>query len=62
MKSIFGEVLPGKIMTESGTEIDANFGMASIFNRIVNSPMLIGTTNTLLKVIGKKASDIYFSR
>lgn len=59
MKSVVGEILPGKITTESGVEVDAIFGMTSIFNRIVNSPFLIGTTNVLLDIIGRKAAAIY---
>jgi len=59
MKTVFGEVLPGKVTTESGQEIDAIFGMDSIFARIVLSPALIGTTNVLLDVIGKRAVELY---
>lgn len=59
MKSVTGEVLQGKFTTESGSEIDAIFGMASIYARIVNSPSIIGTTNVLLGIIGKRAAKIY---
>jgi len=59
MKTVFGEVLSGKVSTESGQEIDAIFGMGSIYARIVNSPALIGTTNVLLDVIGKAAVKLY---
>lgn len=45
--------------TESGEIIDAVFGGKSVDDRIVNSPAIIGTTNTLLKVISKKAVEIY---
>ena len=60
MKSVFGKVFNNDITTESGVEIGAIFGMRSIFNRIVNSPVLIGTTTTLLDKIGSKACDLYF--
>ena len=45
--------------TESGLPLDATFGYRSVENRIVNSPMAIGTTAALLEVIGNKAAAIY---
>ena len=54
MKTVCGRVMSQEITTESGEIIDAVFGYQSISNRIVNSPFVIGTTNTLLKVISKK--------
>jgi hypothetical protein len=60
MKTIFGRVMSGVNTTESGTVIDAIFGYESISARIVLSPLLIGTTNTLLKLISKRVSDTYF--
>lgn len=45
--------------SENGDEIDAVFGQKSIDDRIVNSAIIIGTTNTLLRVVGKKALEIY---
>lgn len=59
LKTIFSEVMDYDMITESGLKIDAVFGAQSIFNRIVNSAFVIGTTNTLLGVIGKKAAQIY---
>ena len=59
LKSIISEVMDYEVKTESGLKIDAVFGAQSIFNRIVNSAFVIGTTNTLLEVIGKKAAKIY---
>lgn len=59
MKTVFSEVLPNDMKTESGQVIDAVFGQKSIDDRIVSSPAIIGTTNTLLRVIGQKASQIY---
>lgn len=59
MKTVFGSVMPKPWHTESGVEIDAVFGAKSVFDRIVTSPFLIGTTTTLLKVIGKKAVEAY---
>jgi hypothetical protein len=59
MKTVFGEVLAGPIVTESGEEVDAVFGQKSIADRIVLSPELIGTTTVLLDKIGKKALEAY---
>lgn len=59
MKTVFGEILPGEIKTESGKVIDAIFGQKSIADRIVLSPEIIGTTTVLLDVIGKEALKAY---
>lgn len=61
MKSVIGEVLDYPVTAESGQEIDAIFGAKSIYNRIVTSPFVMGTTITLLKVIAQKAISIYRS-
>lgn len=60
MKTVFGHVLDGIHETESGIELDAIFGYKSVQDRIVLSPMIIGTTNTLLRVIGENAAELYF--
>jgi hypothetical protein len=60
MKTVIGTTLEGIHETESGKPFDAIFGDQSIQNRIVLSPMIIGTTSTILRVIGEMASDIYF--
>lgn len=59
MKSVIGEVMNYKMTTEDGEEIDAVFGYRSILNRVVNSPFILGTSITLLKLIGKNAVKIY---
>ena len=59
MKTIIGRVMSGENKTESGEIIDAVFGYQSISNRIVNSPISMGTTNTLLKVLSQRAVEIY---
>jgi hypothetical protein len=56
MKTVLGRVMYEPVTTESGKEVDVIFGAKSIFDRIVTSPFLIGTTNTLLEVIGKQAA------
>lgn len=59
LKTICSEVMDYDVKTESGKQVDAFFGAQSIFNRIVNSAFILGTTNTLLGVIGKRAAEIY---
>lgn len=59
LKTVFSKVFANKMRTESGTIIDAVFGQKSVQDRIVTSVNTIGTTNTLLGVIGKRAVQIY---
>lgn len=59
LKGTISEVMDYTMTTESGEEIDIGFGYRSVGARIVASTDLIGTTTTLLKVIGKKAVEIY---
>lgn len=44
-----------------GMELDAIFGSNSVYNRIVNSPFLMGMTNMLLVEMSKKVADTYFN-
>ncbi len=60
MKTIFGRIMEGVNETESGEPIDALFSYQSIANRVVLSPEVMGTTNTLLSVLSKHVADIYF--
>lgn len=60
MKSVISDVFTQTITTESGKKVDAVFSYKGILNRIVNSPVLIGTTNRLLKHVSKQVTDIYF--
>lgn len=51
-----------RIMSEDGgfgEEIDMLFGSNSVYNRIVNSPFLIGMMNTLLIEVSKKLATEY---
>jgi hypothetical protein len=59
LKSVFGEVMDYDMTTESGEKIDAVFGQKSVDARIVLSPEIIGTTTTLLRVIAKRAVQLY---
>lgn len=62
MKSVHSRVIEDVVKSEDGTVIDSFFGMKSIEARIVESPVLIGSINSLLRVIGKRAVDIYRGR
>lgn len=59
LKTIFGRVMSGTNETADGRPIDAIFGFESINARIVSSPIIIGTFNTLLKVLSKKVAETY---
>lgn len=59
MKTVFSEVMNTEMITESGEVIDAVFGQKSIEARVVLSPSIIGTTNTLLRIIGAKAVSLF---
>ena len=61
LKTVFSEVLDHDVSTESGETIDAVFGSKSLQARIVHSPFIIGTSNKVLELIGKKAVNTYFS-
>ncbi len=62
MKTVVGRVIEGIHETENGDWYDSIFGCKSIQDRIVLSPLLLGTTNTLLRVIGEKAALEYFGK
>lgn len=59
MKTVHSGIMNGVYMTESGEEIDAIFGQKSIDDRVVHSPQLIGTTNTLLRLAAKRTCQAY---
>ena len=59
LKSCTAEVLEKDITTEDGKIVDAIFGYRSIEARIVNSPIVMGTTASLLRMFGKMAVDVY---
>ncbi len=61
MKTVVGSIFSNDCQTESGVKIDAIFGAKSIDDRIVDSPILIGTTIPLLELIGKKFIEAYES-
>lgn len=59
LKTVFGSVMTGINRTESGEDLDAIFSFEGIAARIVLSPEIMGTTNTLLKVLSKKVAEVY---
>ena len=59
LKSVIGEVMQNDMATDKGEPIDAVFGYRSAAARTVNSPLIIGTTSTLLKVIAQRAVSLY---
>ena len=60
MKTITSDVYTQSITTTSGVKIDALFSFNGILGRVVNSPILMGTTNRLVKHVSKQVADIYF--
>lgn len=62
LKSIVGRVMSGRNETESGEKVDALFSYSSVADRIVMSPEIMGTTNTLLKLISKQTAETYFGK
>lgn len=62
MKSVFGEVMDYDIYSFNGEIIDAKFSYISLAKRIVNSSIIIGTTNTILKLASKRVVEIYESK
>lgn len=61
LKTVVGDIMHYDIHTEDNREVLAMFGFKSISNRIVLSPYIAGTTNTLLKEVSKQAAAEYFS-
>lgn len=59
LKTVFARVMSGVNTTEDGEELDATFGYTSISNRITLSPEIMGTTNTLLRVLSKRVAAVY---
>lgn len=62
MKTIHGSVLTGRNETESGEPIGAFFAGTSISDRIVDSPIVQGTTNTLLIAASMRVVNAYYGK
>lgn len=61
LKSVVGNVMSEQLFDESGREVDALFGFRGIYNRVTVSPILMGTTNTLMLKLGQMAVEAYNS-
>ena len=62
LKCTIGEVYENEVTTEDGTPVECFFSSRSIAARIVNSPYIWGTANTLLEKLGNMACDLYFDK
>ena len=61
LKATVARVWDESVLSENGQEVDVFFSYQSVDNRIVNSPGINGTTNTLLVELGKLALQAYNS-
>ncbi len=59
LKTVLGRTYSARHESESGLPIHAMFGYSSIYDRIVASPELMGTTYALLKLATKQALEAY---
>jgi len=60
LKTIIGDVFSDKYYTDKGEEVQAFFAFRGIYNRIVLSPILMGTTKLLLDKFNEIAVKEYF--
>jgi len=60
LKTIIGDVFNDKYYTDKGEEVQAFFAFRGIYNRIVLSPILMGTTKLLLDKFNEIAVKEYF--
>lgn len=61
IKFTVGDIFSNKVTAlEDGREIEALFGYTSIQNRIVNSPILTGSTSALIEHLEDKIIEMYF--
>ena len=60
MKSVISDVWKSKVYTPSGEIVDGKFSYKGILNRIVESPVKIGTTNRLCRHVSKLIATDYF--
>lgn len=62
-KSVIARVYSNKIIgEESGDEVDAQYATVSVVYRIINSPMVMGTTNRLTRLYSKEIAKAYFGK
>jgi hypothetical protein len=61
LKTVTSDVFTYNINTETGTPVEALFAYKGILGRVVQSPVIAGTTNRLVKHVSKQLVDLYFS-
>lgn len=59
LKTIFARVMSGINRTESGADLDVIYSYTCVNARIILSPEVAGTTNTLLRVLSKRVAKVY---
>ena len=59
MKTVFSRIMHGVNETVDGMPLGGKFGNTSVEARIVNSPRLWGTTNTILIELSKHVAGVY---
>ncbi|MBX0311330.1 MAG: hypothetical protein JHC31_06065 [Sulfurihydrogenibium sp.] len=60
LKTVIGDVFTDKYLTTQGEEVHAFFAFRGIYNRIVLSPILMGTTKLLIDKFNEIAVKEYF--
>ncbi len=59
LKTVTCKTLADPPVTASGKKIDCVFSLASVYNRIVNSPILVGLSESILNTLEEKIRDLY---
>lgn len=60
MKSVVSDIYSYNIQTETGDTVDSFFSYRGVINRVVTSPILMGTVSRTTRLVSKQVSDIYF--
>lgn len=60
MKSVISEIYTKNIVTDSGEVVEGMTGYIGVLNRMVNSILVQGATQRLIKKVSPKVADIYF--
>ena len=60
LKSIVGQTYEEPLITEDGQAVDVTFAQTGVFNRMVQSALLMGAVNTTMLAADKKLCEIYF--
>ena len=60
MKSIVGEIYEEPPITEDGNKVDGTFAQTGVFNRMIQSALLMGAINTTMLAADKEFCKIFF--